>query len=141
MRKKLILFIYIISVFSCRKEIISVVQLRGEWNIVELTVKKYFFGKTSEYTLSNAGTFHFDKKEKGNLTQAQDSSIITEGFTWRLENKTITINYQDSEVIETWTIIHKSNDYQEWEITQNFTHESGGVSSKEIRYRKIILEK
>jgi hypothetical protein len=142
MIRKIAVFLLCISTFfSCQKEIISVLLLRGEWNITELTVKKDFSGKTSEYTINNAGTFHFDKKEKGKLTQAQDTSLITEDFTWRMENKTITINYEDSEVIETWTIIRKSSDYQEWEITQNFTHESGGLSSKEIRYRKIVLEK
>ncbi len=136
-----IIFLCFTSFFSCQKEIVSVWLLRGDWSIKELTVKKDFLGKKSEYTINNAGTFHFEKKEKGNLTQAQDSALITDDFTWRIESKTITITYQESESIETWTIINKSNNRQEWEITENFTHESGGISTKETRYRKIILQK
>ncbi|MFZ9848210.1 MAG: hypothetical protein ACO3EE_08690 [Flavobacteriales bacterium] len=39
-RKYALIFFCITSLFSCQKEIISVLLLRGEWNITELTVKK-----------------------------------------------------------------------------------------------------
>ncbi len=140
-KKIILLFLATTSLISCKKEIHSVLLERGDWSISTLYVKQDFSGKISEYYLNNAGTFHFEKEEKGNFTNAADTTFSNSNFKWISNGEIISITYDSTSVSEKWTVIKSEISRQEWEITQDIVHEKGGLSFTEKRYRKIILEK
>lgn len=140
-RKTIIFFSILFIALSCGKEMHSTILKQGDWSIEKLYVKQEFPGKTSEYNLENAGTYHFEKENKGNFTDAIDTSFTNRNFQWSSDGKIISITYDTTSVSENWKIIETGLNHQEWEITQNILHENGGVSTTEKRYRKIILKK
>lgn len=140
-RKIIVVFSLVFCIFSCGKEVHSTLLKRGDWSIEKLYVLQDFSGKTSEYYLSNAGTYHFDKDDEGNFTNATDTLFSSRKFQWSSDGKTVSITYDTTTVSENWQVIKSGLNHQEWEITQNIPHENGGVSTIEKRYRKIILKK
>jgi len=138
-RKFFIFFCSTLLFTSCQKEIISVWILQGKWTIEELYVKQDFAGKKSEYFISNAGTIQFKKENEGATTSAQDTTIKVAEFNWVMEDKNVIITYNTDSSKEIWNIIERKNNEQIWECTQTIKHESGGISTQEIRYRKIKM--
>jgi hypothetical protein len=140
-KKIILLFLATTSLISCKKEIHSLLLERGDWSISSLYVKQDFSGKISEYYVSNAGTFHFEKEEKGRFTNASDSTFSNTEFKWISDGARVSLTFDSTSVSEKWTILKSEISRQEWEITQNIIHQKGGLSFTEKRYRKIILEK
>lgn len=117
MNKLTIIFISTLFIFltSCTTSLI------GTWKVDKF--QTYEYGQSGS-VISDIGTLRFEKDGTGqkDLKYTLMNMTVTDNmpFSWVINDNTITLLGEKSDLIRTWIIVENGFNYQKWQCTDGF---------------------
>ncbi len=96
-------------------------SLIGTWKVDKF--QTYEYGQSGS-VLSDIGTVRFDKDGSGqkDLRYTLMNMTVTDNmpFKWIVNDNTVTLLGEKSDLIKTWIIVENGSSYQKWQSTDGF---------------------